>query len=256
VRIVLTFAQMWSIPNLVGCSFSCKPSELLERMRPFLLPVEVQNSQIVDWWEAERYFVWSECTRQNRRLTDMANEVIDGLSTKDTFWIKSDARDDLKRKIGAELELHNRRMAEHLTASYEKSIGNIEALAALDGASSGEYATVAAGLVAGAGALGLAVGAGAFAPTTAVLFFVVPVGALGSWPVFAALGLGAVSAAWVSPKIGAYATRVVRDRYKRAIQVAIKKSLLSEDDTGQLSSWKMFSTQLDDLLRSRMHKKG
>lgn len=217
---------------------------------------EIQNAEIVDWWEAERFYVWSECARQKERLTVLADDKIDGLSAKDTFWFKSEARADLKRRIGSELELHNRRIAAHLSASYEKSVGEIEAVAALDGASSSEYTAVAAGLIAGAGALGLAVGASAFVPTTAVMFFVIPVSALGSWPVFATLGLGAISVAWASPKLTARASKLVRDRYKRAIHTAIEKSLVAEDDVAQPSTWKIFSTQLDDLLRSRLHDEG
>lgn len=221
-----------------------------------MLSVEIQNAEIIDWWEAERFYLWRECIRQEQRLSDMAIQIIDDLSTRDTIWVKSQARDDLKRKIGSELELHNRRIAEHLTASYQKSTGKIEAVGSLDGASTVEYAAVAAGLVAGAGALGLAVGASAFVPTTAVMLFSIPVVTIGSWPVAATLGVGALSAAWFSPKIGARATKMVRNRYKRAIQKSIKTSLLSEEGTGQLSTWKLFSLQLDELMKSRLQPEG
>jgi len=226
----------------------------LNRKDVILQSPEVQNAEIVDWWETERFYVWSECSRQNSRLTEMANDIIDGLSATDTFWFESDARDDLRRKISSEIELHNRRLAAYLSASYEQSKGRIEALSGLDGASSSEYATVAASLAAGAGALGLAVGAGAFVPMTSVMLFVIPVATLASWPLVATLGLGAAAAAWVSPKIGAYAIEMVKERYKKAIQTDIHRQLLSEDESAPLSSWKDFSTQLDSVLQSRLHK--
>ncbi|PHO04857.1 hypothetical protein CSC82_04840 [Rhodobacteraceae bacterium 4F10] len=218
-----------------------------------MLPPEIQNAEIIDWWETERDHVWSECDRQFHRLCKVADEVIDGLSATDAIWFQSDARDDLKRMLSAEVEMHNRRLARHLAASYDESTGKIEALSELGGASTTEYATAAASVAAGAGAVGLAIGAGAFIPATSTMLFI-PVAAMGSWPIAATLGTGALAVAWFSPKIGSYAIGLVQDRYKRAVRNALESQLVSEDETEPLSSWKSFSIQLDNLAQSRMVK--
>lgn len=216
-----------------------------------MLP-EIQNAEVIDWWEKERDHVWSECDLQFDRLCKVADDAIDGLSATDSIWFKSDARDDLKRKLSAEVEMHNRRLARHLAASYEESTGKIEALSELDGASTTEYATAAASLAAGAGAVGLAIGAGAFIPATSTMLFIIPVATFGSWPIVATLGAGALAVAWFSPKVGSYAIGLVQDRYKRAVRTALKSELVCEDESEPLSSWKNFSNQLDNLAQSRL----
>lgn len=219
-----------------------------------MIPPEIQNAEIIDWWEAERDHVWTECDQQLHRLSKIADEAIDELSVTDAIWFNSDARDDLKRKLRDEVEMHNRRLALHLAASYEASTGRIEALSELDGASTTEYATAAASLAAGAGAVGLAIGAGAFIPATSTILFIIPVATFGSWPIVATLGAGALAVAWLSPKVGAYAIGLVQDRYKRAVRSALESELVGEDETEPLSSWKNFSNQLDNLAQSRMLK--
>lgn len=61
-----------------------------------MIPVEIQNAEIFDWWAAERIYVRPECDRQFHRLASLADEIIDDLLTKETLWVKSEARDDLK----------------------------------------------------------------------------------------------------------------------------------------------------------------
>lgn len=219
-----------------------------------MIPPEIHNAEVIDWWEAERAYVWNECSRQVDRLGRIADETIDDLSLSDALWFKSEARDDLKRKLGSEVELHNRRLARHLTASYEASRRNIEDLPELDRISTTEYVTAAAGVAAGAGAIGLAVGASAFIPATSTILFAIPVATFGSWPVVATLGVGALAAAWFSPSVATYANGMVRDRYKRAIRAALEKELLSEDAVEPLSSWQNFSSQLNSLAQTRMHR--
>ena len=219
-----------------------------------MIPPDIQNAEVIDWWETERDYVWSECDRQFHRLCKVADEAIDNLSATDAIWFKSNARDDLKRKLGAEVEMHNRRLARHLASSYEKTIGRLEALSKLDGASTTEYATAAASVAAGAGAVGLAIGAAAAVPTTTTMLFIVPVAAFGSWPIVAALGAGALAVAWFSPSVGSYAIGLIRKRYKRAVRDALESELVAEDVAQPLSSWKNFSVQLDNIAQSRMIK--
>lgn len=80
------------------------------------------------------------------------------------------------------MEFHNRRLAKHLTTTYKAFVDEIEGLSELDGVSATDYATVAAG---------------AFVLVTSVMFFVIPVATLGSWPVVATLGTGAPAVAWI-----------------------------------------------------------
>lgn len=219
-----------------------------------MIPPEIQNAEVIDWWETERDHVWTECDRQLHRLSKIADEAIGELSVTDAIWFNSDARDDLKRKLSAEVEMHNRRLARHLAASYEESTGKIEALSELSGASTTEYATAAASFAAGAGAVGLAIGAVAAIPATSTMLFIIPVATFGSWPIVTTLGAGALAVAWFSPKVGTYAIGLVQDRYKRAVRSALESELICDDETEPLSSWKNFSTQLDDLAQSRMFK--
>jgi len=215
---------------------------------------QIRDAEVIDWWENERAHVWSECSRQLDRLCKIADDTIDELTLSDAFWFKSDALDDLKRKLSSEVETHNRRLARHLAASHEASKRKIEALSELDTVSNTEYATAAAGMVAGAGAIGLAVGASAFIPATSTVFFVIPVATLGSWPIVATLGAGALAVAWFSPSVTRFATGLVQDRYKRAVRAALEKELVSEADAEPPSSWQNFSNQLNRLAQARMHQ--
>lgn len=218
-----------------------------------MISIEIQNAEVITWWETEREYVRTECERQFHRLSEMANEVIDKLSVTDAIWLRSDARDDLKRQIRSEVEMHNRRLAKHLAASYELSTSKIEALSELDGASTTEYATVAASVAAGAGAVGLTLGAGAFVPAISSLLSI-PVAGLASWPIVATLGAGAIGAAWISPKFGTFAIDKVRDRYKRAVQSVLRKELICADGSAPNSSWNNFSNQLYNIAQSRLRE--
>jgi len=109
-----------------------------------LIPIEIQNDEILLWWEKERLHIQAECSRQFERLAKIADAHIDGLSTKETVWIWSEGREDLKAKLASEIEMHNRRLASHLDISLQASVKKADTLSQLDGASPTEYATLAA----------------------------------------------------------------------------------------------------------------
>tara|TARA_R110002074_G_scaffold134515_1_gene278684 strand:- start:502 stop:1218 length:717 start_codon:yes stop_codon:yes gene_type:complete len=169
------------------------------------LSIEVTKSEIVDWWEDERFRITSECRVAVNAMQSRLKEQVHALDKVELIRPQSEEYDRIKARILSDLEMLSRRLHKSVGESATESIMHTERRLEEDRLSLMDGLPVFASGAAAAGSLGLAAAAMSFATTTGTFMVLIPISTV-SWPLFAAFGGAAITLGYFSPSFLEWST--------------------------------------------------
>lgn len=214
------------------------------------LPLVVLRTEVIDWWESERFRVHQACLEAHAKYLESATQAAQKLTLKALLLPRSTATRAIECQLQSDVKMLNVELTASLQDSFQALVMQIEGNASYEGASVTETATLALGGALALGSLGLAATAASFATSTATLVFFVPVTTF-SWPLFAVAGAGATAVAFLSPKAIDKARSMMVHRFVRHLDTTLRLMLLDESPSRH-STWATLRDQIDKAAISRL----
>lgn len=204
----------------------------------------VLRAEVIDWWEAERFRVHDACLKAHAAYLESALQAAQKLTLKDLLLPRTAAKQAIERRLQSDVNMLNVRLSKSLQASFQASLMRVEGQGVFGGANVAETATLALGGAMALGSLGLAATATSFATSSATFVFFVPVATV-SWPLFAAAGLGAATAAFFSPRAVEKAKSMMLARLGKHLDATLHQMLLKDTEPKKPSTWSSLRDQID-----------
>ncbi len=217
-----------------------------------MLYEEVAKSEVLDWWNECRHLVFRRCLDAEQELIELANEKTAELSLVDLLNPWSSACEEVQADITKRAQSYADALAKELEMSLYASIDvieNAETFREVDWAGAGFMAASGATAV---GAIGLAVGATGLATTSLPAFVFLSTTAF-SWPLFAAIGTGAVALGAVSASARASGYQWALDRYRTTLHETVKAAMTGDEGLEeQVSCRTQLCRELDSVRDARL----
>lgn len=210
----------------------------------------VLRTEVIDWWETERFRVHQACRDAHASFLEGATQASQKLTLKALLLPRSAATRAIESQLQSDVNLLNVQLTASLKDSFQASVMQIEGNANFEGASAAETATLALGGALALGSLGLAATASSLATSTATFVFFVPVTTV-SWPLFAVAGVGATAIAFLSPKAIDKARNMMLNRFVKHLDTTLRLMLLDESPSRH-STWSTLRDQIDKVAKFRL----
>lgn len=213
---------------------------------------EVARSEVLDWWNESRHLVSQRCIAAEQELIELANEKTADLSTVDLLNPWSSVCDEIQADITERAQIYTDGLANEMEMSLRASIDvveNAETFREVDWAGAGFMAASGATAV---GAMGLAVGATGLATTSLPAFVFLSATAF-SWPLFAAIGTGAVALGAVSVTARTRGYEWALERYRETLHETIRAAMTGDtNNEEQISCRTQLCRELDTVRDIRL----
>ncbi|MCV2445998.1 hypothetical protein [Paracoccus sp. DMF] len=202
------------------------------------LPAEIQQAQILDWWEASHEHICNALKDRLPALYYHVDEKIDAMSLKDLARKGRVRSEQIEPIVSGWMQKTYAELTHDLDKSMRLSLAALEGNEAADQWSYSEMAIAGSALAISAAPVAAVpfFAGGLTAAGTVVLGFTIGGGALLALPV-AALAGGAVLAA-LGPSARAKAMASLKQRYRSAIHAAIASRVMGDKDNPQQPSLK------------------
>lgn len=195
------------------------------------LSKEVIKSEIIDWWEDERFRITSECRIAVNAIRSRLEKQVRALDKVELIRPKSEDYGRIKSRILSDLEMLSRRLHKSIGESAAESIIQTECRLEEDRLSLKDGLPVFASGAAAAGSVGLAAAAMSFATATGTFMVLIPVSTV-SWPLVAAVGGAAITLGYFSPSFLKWSTEGLRTKYILSLTDQVEASVFGGLKTG------------------------
>ncbi len=216
------------------------------------ISVDLIRSEVIDWWDDERARVVAECRVTANKIQKRLEDEMQTLGKVDLISPRSEAYSVVKNRALADLEMLSRRLKCSIEESAAHSIDLSERRLDDEGISLMDSLPFVASGAAAAGSLGLAAAAASFATTKGTFLVLIPVTTI-SWPLFAALGAGALTLSYFSPQLLNRSLDGLRAKYVKSLKAQIENAVFgASPDPKTNAICPQYLGQLDAICQQRL----
>lgn len=218
-----------------------------------MLPREILQAEIVDWWEAERSRVKEACEDRADRLRTLVKAEAYDLSTKDLVSKKSEARTKLESRVASDIEKFNQDLSLQINGTLLKSVIEYEGKEEFSGQSTAELTKMLASNGGAIGSFSLLALAPLAIPAPSGFLAALGGGtiATGAWIPLAAIGAAALTLGALSPQLRNATKSKLRLRYIEHLRGSVTERLCGEPKQG-ISTLQYYLSRLDTARDKRM----